>query len=77
MPTLYYLKNCNKMAGKKNTIMILGKVPPPYMGPSIATELLLKSGLNNQFDLVHVDTKVNSDLRNIGKWSFNKLNKKS
>ncbi len=63
------------MAGKKNTIMILGKVPPPYMGPSIATELLLKSGLNNQFDLVHVDTKVNSDLRNIGKWSFNKLNK--
>jgi glycosyltransferase involved in cell wall biosynthesis len=63
------------MQGEKNTIMILGKVPPPYMGPSIATELLLKSGLNNHFNLVHVDTKVNSDLRDIGKWSLNKLRK--
>lgn len=63
------------MDSVKNTIMILGKVPPPYMGPSIATELLLKSGLNNHFNLVHVDTKINDDLRNIGKWSFGKLKK--
>lgn len=63
------------MRSSKETIMILGKVPPPYMGPSIATELLLKSGLNNNFNLVHVDTKVNNDLRNIGKWSIGKLRK--
>ena len=58
---------------KPKVVLILGKVPPPYMGPSIATEILLKSGLNNNFNLIHVDTKVNSDLKDIGKWSFEKI----
>ncbi len=58
---------------KVPTIMILGKVPPPYMGPSIATEILLNSELKNSFNLIHVDTKVNADLNDIGKWSIKKF----
>ena len=33
------------------TVIILGKLPPPFMGPSIATEILLKSDLKNRFNL--------------------------
>ncbi len=58
---------------KRKVILILGKVPPPYMGPSIATEILLKSGLQEHYELIHVDTKVNADLKDIGKWSFDKI----
>ncbi len=60
------------MSDKKN-ILLLGKLPPPYMGPSIATALLLQSDLSRNFNLLHVDTKVNSDLKNIGKFNFDKL----
>lgn len=62
------------MSNKKN-ILLLGKLPPPYMGPSIATELLLKSDLSRNFNLLHVDTKVNTDLKNIGKLNFDKIKK--
>ena len=63
------------MGGNKKTILLLGKLPPPYMGPSIATELLLKSKLSSNFNLLHIDTKVNADLKNIGKLSFDKIKK--
>jgi glycosyltransferase involved in cell wall biosynthesis len=62
------------MSNKKN-ILLLGKLPPPYMGPSIATALLLQSDLSRTFNLLHVDTKVNTDLKNIGKFNFDKLKK--
>ena len=55
------------------TVMILGKLPPPYMGPSIATEILLKSELKNTFNLIHLDTKINTTIKSLGKWSFSKL----
>ena len=55
------------------TVMILGKLPPPYMGPSIATEILLNSELKNTFHLIHLDTKINATLKSFGKWGFGKL----
>ncbi len=54
-------------------VLLLGKLPPPYMGPSIATEILLKSGLNNNFELVHLDTKINNKISSFGKWDFIKV----
>ena len=57
----------------KKTVMILGKLPPPYMGPSIATEILLNSELKNTFNLIHLDTKINSTLKSFGKWNLSKL----
>ncbi len=57
----------------KPAVLILGKLPPPYMGPAIATEILLNSGLKNQFELLHVDTKANDTLATLGTWSFSKL----
>lgn len=58
---------------KKPTLLLLGKIPPPYMGPAIATEILLKSDLKRHFTIEHLDTRANRDLRDIGKWSFSKL----
>lgn len=58
---------------KRKKVLILGKLPPPYMGPSIATEIILKSSLRNQFDLVHLDTRINHTLAAFGKWSMGKI----
>ncbi|MEO7871311.1 MAG: glycosyltransferase family 4 protein [Bacteroidia bacterium] len=52
---------------------MLGKLPPPYMGPSIATEIILNSSLKNNFDLIHIDTKANESLLTLGKWSIKKI----
>ena len=58
---------------KNKTVIILGKLPPPFIGPSIATEILLNSILKNRFNLVHLDTKINTSLASFGKWNFGKV----
>ena len=52
---------------KKKTILILGKLPPPFFGPAIATEIILKSSIKEWFDLVHVDTRLNEKMSDMGK----------
>jgi len=60
------------MAEKKK-VLILGKLPPPYMGPSIAFEILINSGLKKNYHLLHLDVKANESLSTLGKWSFKKV----
>ena len=57
----------------KIKILILGKLPPPYMGPAIATQIILNSSLKDHYDLLHLNTKANDSLNTIGKWSIGKL----
>lgn len=57
----------------KPKVLILGKLPPPFMGPAIATEIILKSSLGNSFELIHLDTRINSSISTMGKFSFGKL----
>lgn len=52
---------------------ILGKVPPPYMGPAIATKIILESELSQVYDLIHVNTAADKSLDAIGKVSSSKL----
>jgi len=54
-------------------IVILGKLPPPYMGPAVATKIILQSKLKESFELIHVDTKAYQSLSELGKWSARKL----
>lgn len=54
-------------------ILILGKLPPPYMGPSIATKIILESELKNRFTLIHLDTRINKKISSFGKWNFSKM----
>jgi glycosyltransferase involved in cell wall biosynthesis len=55
------------------TVLLLGKLPPPAMGPAIATQILLNSELKQHFRLLHLDTRINTSLSTMGRWSPGKL----
>ena len=57
----------------KPKVLLLGKLPPPYMGPAIATQILLNSALSKHYDLVHLDTNVHKNLTTLGGWSLKKV----
>ncbi|MCO6499347.1 MAG: glycosyltransferase family 4 protein [Vicingus serpentipes] len=57
----------------KPTILILGKLPPPLIGPAIATQIILNSKLKEAFQLVHLDTRMNKEVATMGRWSFSKM----
>lgn len=57
----------------KQKLLILGKLPPPYMGPSIAFEILINSGLKNVYDLSYLDVKANESLSTLGQFSLKKI----
>lgn len=42
------------------------------MGPAIATNIILNSSLNEQFNLVHFDTRINKEVATMGKFSISK-----
>ncbi len=54
----------------KPRIFILGKLPPPWYGPAIATDIILKSSLNNHFNIIHIDTGLNANLQSMGKLAW-------
>ena len=54
------------MQGKKTKIIFLGKLPPPYIGPAVATSILLKSKLAKKYQLVHLDTSDHRGINTLG-----------
>ncbi len=54
-------------------VMILGKVPPPHIGPAVATQIILNSELNDRYNLIHFDTKINTHVQDLGKVRFSKF----
>ena len=44
---------------RKPKILILGSIPPPYTEAAITTAMLLKSGLNREYTLLHAQTGRN------------------
>ncbi|TVR39061.1 MAG: glycosyltransferase family 1 protein [Cryomorphaceae bacterium] len=57
----------------KPRVLLLGKLPPPFMGPAVATQLLLRSRLNEWFDLHHFDTRLNTSVKSLGRFGWRKL----
>ena len=57
----------------KPKILILGKLPPPYIGPAIATNIILNSSLKERYELIHLDTRINKDVATMGRWGWSKL----
>lgn len=45
---------------------MLGPLPPPFMGPAIATEIILKSRIHNNFKIFHLDTNTHESLSTLG-----------
>jgi glycosyltransferase involved in cell wall biosynthesis len=55
------------------TIIIPGKLPPPFMGTSVWFDTLIKSDINKYIDLVPFDVMINKDLKKIGHFSLIKV----
>ncbi len=55
---------------KKKSILLLGHLPPPIMGPSIATKIILDSSLSNYYDITSLDTNTHSRFNQIGRFHF-------
>ncbi len=58
---------------RKPKILILGKLPPPLMGPAIATGIILNSSLNDDFELIHVKTNINDSVSSMGRFGVGKM----
>lgn len=71
MKVTKYQKNISME--NKPSLLILGKLPPPYFGPAIATKIILNSSLKDFFHLIHFDTRLNSEIKGIGKLTLRKL----
>lgn len=57
----------------KPRIILLGKLPPPLIGPAIATEVLLNSSLREDFEITHFGTNLNDSVRSMGRFGWRKL----
>lgn len=51
-------------------VLVAGALPPPYIGPTLATEIILESKLGNLVDVKHLDTSLNDSFDSLGKFSF-------
>lgn len=47
-------------------IIVFGKLPPPYIGPALATRTLLASNLHEHFVIIHFDTSDHRDAKTLG-----------
>ena len=54
----------------KPRVVFLGPVPPPYMGPTLATEVILGSSLSEEFELIHLDTSDHREIETLGAIDF-------
>lgn len=57
-------RNNSNTSRDKKTIIFMAPTPPPYMGPSVATEIILKSRFVEEFNVIHIDT---ADRRSLSK----------
>jgi len=58
---------------EKPRVLILGKLPPPFIGPALATQIILSSDLQNNYELRHFDTALNKSVSDFGKVRIAKL----
>jgi hypothetical protein len=48
-------------------VLLVGPLPPPANGMSVITQVLVSSALQDDFELLHLDTSDRRDLSNIGR----------
>lgn len=55
---------------QKSKVVIIGKVPPPYLGTSIWFDILRKSKLGESFDIQWFNVNTHRDFSTLGKGSY-------
>jgi len=53
---------------RRGRLLIVGALPPPMNGMTVMTAALLGGGLEDQFDVVHLDTSDHRTVSNIGRF---------
>jgi glycosyltransferase involved in cell wall biosynthesis len=54
-------------------ILLLGPLPPPYMGPAIATKILINSKLKDRFHLFFLNTGIHKSINTLGTWGLKSI----
>lgn len=49
---------------------MLGKLPPPYIGTAIATDVIINSNIGERIDIYHLDTSDHRDIKTLAKIDF-------
>ncbi len=57
----------------KKTILFFGKLPPPYIGPSFATKVIIESSLKERYNLIHFDLSHHKNMSELGKISISNV----
>lgn len=57
----------------KTKVLFFGKLPPPYIGPAVATHIILNSALRERFELVHFDISHHKSFSDLGKYSWRNI----
>ena len=57
----------------KKTILFFGKLPPPYIGPAFATQVIFESKLKERYNLIHFDLSHHKNMSQLGKLSLSNL----
>ncbi len=52
---------------RKLRVVLFGKLPPPYIGPAVATQRILASDLVNRYQIVHMDTSDHRGIHTLAK----------
>lgn len=63
----------NTITERPEKVLIVGPTPPPAHGISVLTELLLQTGLNECFEVIHLDTSDRRTLDNVGRFEFHNV----
>lgn len=58
------------MSYKEKAILLLLKIPPPYIGPTIASTIILESKLCERYYTIHLDTSDHRDINTLGKFDL-------
>jgi glycosyltransferase involved in cell wall biosynthesis len=54
-------------------IFLISKLPPPYYGTTVWSEILLNSSLKSHYQIVHFNNNIHKDISTLGKFSFKKV----
>lgn len=58
------------MKKDKSKIIFLGKLPPPYIGPAMACQIIINSKIKDDFELIHLDLSDHRDINTLAKIDF-------
>ena len=58
------------MTDERKKIIFFGKLPPPYIGPAVATRIILNSKLKDEFELIHLDLSDHRGINTLGNFDF-------